>query len=64
MQPDGLHGLVLVSPRLIGDTLIATPAIRAYKRAHPHDTITVCCPDYGGPSQVLRYNPHVDALLA
>ena len=33
--------LVLVSPKQIGDTLLATPAIRARKRAHPDERITV-----------------------
>ena len=55
--------LVLVSPGQIGDTLLATPAIRAFKRAHPATRVTVCCA-FDGPFQVLRHNPHIDALSA
>jgi ADP-heptose:LPS heptosyltransferase len=56
--------LVLVSPKQIGDTLLATPAIRAHKRAHPSTRITVCCPDEGGAYQVLLHNPSIDSLRA
>lgn len=56
--------LVLASPDLIGDTLMATPAIRSWKRAHRDGRITVCCRDAGGAYQVLLHNPHVDALHA
>ena len=59
-----MDGLVLVAPTHIGDTLLATPAIRAWKRAHPATHLTVCCADEGGAWQVLRHNPHIDALLA
>jgi len=59
-----MSALVLVGPKQIGDTLLATPAIRAHKRAHPSTRITVCCPDDGGPYQVLLHNPNVDELLA
>jgi ADP-heptose:LPS heptosyltransferase len=59
-----MSALVLVAPPNIGDTLLATPAIRAYKRAHPGSPITVCCPDEGGAYQVLLHNPHIDALRA
>jgi len=55
---------VLVSPKQIGDTLLATPAIRAIRRVHPDDRITVCCPDDGGAYQVLLHNPNVDSLRA
>ena len=55
--------LVLVGPKQIGDTLLATPAIRAYKRAHPGTRLTVCCADEGGPYQVLLHNPYIDALV-
>lgn len=56
--------LVLVGPQQIGDTLLATPAIRAYRRAHPSTHITVVCPGEGGSYLALLHNPHVDALLA
>jgi ADP-heptose:LPS heptosyltransferase len=59
-----MDGLVLVTPQHIGDTLLATPAIRAYKRAHPQTRLTVCTADEGGPFQVLRHNRHIDALCA
>jgi ADP-heptose:LPS heptosyltransferase len=54
--------LILSSPHRIGDTLMATPAIRSWKRAHPSGRVTVCCRDEGGPYQVLLHNPHIDAL--
>ena len=55
--------LVVTSPLQIGDTLLATPAIRAWKRAHRGGRLTVCCPDCGSAYQVLLHNPYVDALV-
>lgn len=55
--------LVLESPAKIGDTLLATPAIRSWKRAHPDAWLTVCCPDHGAAAQVLLHNRNVDALV-
>lgn len=55
--------LVVTSPLQIGDTLLATPAIRAWKRAHRGGHLTVCCPDCGSAYQVLLHNPYVDALV-
>jgi ADP-heptose:LPS heptosyltransferase len=54
--------IVLDAPGRIGDALLATPAIRAFKRVHQSTRVTVCCAN-DGPFQVLRYNPHVDRLL-
>ncbi|HET9340291.1 MAG TPA: glycosyltransferase family 9 protein [Casimicrobiaceae bacterium] len=54
--------LVLAAPDQIGDTLLATPAIRSWKLAHPGGRLTVWCRDEGGPWQVLQHNPHVDTL--
>ena len=55
--------LVLESPAKIGDTLLATPAIRSWKRAHPDAWLTVCCPDHGAAAQVLLHNRYIDALV-
>jgi len=55
--------LVLECPAKIGDTLLATPAIRSWKRAHPDSHLTVCCPDRGAAAQVLAHNRHIDALV-
>ncbi|MEO8486957.1 MAG: hypothetical protein ABI585_11540 [Betaproteobacteria bacterium] len=54
--------LVLATPAQIGDTLLATPAIRSWKLAHPAGRVTVCSRDDGGPWQVLRHNRFIDAL--
>jgi ADP-heptose:LPS heptosyltransferase len=58
-----MDALVLESPAKIGDTLLATPAIRSWKRAHPDAWLTVCCPDHGAAVQVLLHNRHIDALV-
>lgn len=55
--------LVLASPAKIGDTLLATPAIRSWKRAHAGGRLTVVCPDDGPALQVLLHNRWVDALV-
>ena len=54
-----MDGLVLVTPKQIGDTLLATPAIRAFKRSHPATSVTVCTADEGGAYQVLRHNRNI-----
>jgi len=54
--------LVLVSPAKIGDTLIATPAIRAWRRAHSRGELTVCCPPASPAHDVLLGNPYIDSL--
>lgn len=58
-----MEQLVLESPAKIGDTLLATPAIRSWKRTHPGGWVTVCCPDHGAAAQILLHNRHVDALV-
>lgn len=55
--------LVLAAPARIGDTLLATPAIRSWKRAHPDGRLTVVCPDAGPALQVLLHNRFIDALV-
>lgn len=43
-----------------GDLLLLTPALRAFKRAHPHCKVTVCTmPRF---REVLAGNPNVDAF--
>lgn len=55
--------LVLASPAKIGDTLLATPAIRSWKRSHAGGRLTVVCPDTGAALQVLLHNAWIDALV-
>lgn len=71
---DGAHGggvqpgprqvrtilVVLLCP--LGDTLFATPALRALRRRFPEAEITVLC--WASNEPLLRYNPHVDHVVA
>lgn len=52
--------VVLLCP--LGDTLFATPALRALRRRFPRARITALCWTSNEP--LLRYNPHVDQVVA
>lgn len=52
---------LVVSTTALGDTLWATPAIRALRVSHPTSTITVLTSPVG--KQVLTANPYIDALF-
>lgn len=52
--------VVLLCP--LGDTLFATPALRALRRRFPGANITALCWTSNEP--LLRYNPHLDHVVA
>src|SRR5262245_11713716 len=52
---------LIVSTTALGDTLWATPAIRALRETYPHATIDLLTSPLG--HQVLKNNPHIDALF-
>ena len=63
--PDGTRAapdilVVLLCP--LGDTLFATPALRALRRHFPRAHITALCWTANEP--LLRHNPHLDEVVA
>ncbi len=52
---------LIVSTTGLGDTLWATPAIKALRKTHPHAYIAVLTSPIG--KEVLAHNPHVDELF-
>ncbi len=52
---------LIVSTTGLGDTLWATPAIRALRAAYPHSTIDLLTSPLG--EQVLKNNPHINTLF-
>ena len=54
--------ILLIRPDHAGDLLMATPAIRALRRAHPRARIEVLVSPWGAPA--LAGNPDVDAVRA
>ena len=61
IQPPRLRRIVVVLPNWVGDTLFATPLLRALRAAHPGAYLATL----GMPLSldVLAGNPHVDAML-
>ena len=60
-QPPRLRRIVVLLPNWVGDTLFATPLLRALRAAHPRAHLATL-----GMSlslDVLAGNPHVDAML-
>lgn len=55
-------GILLTKLRYIGDVLLTTPAIRLIRQAYPEAHITMVVNK--GTEDVLRYNPHLDRVLA
>ena len=53
--------ILLVRPRLIGDVVFTTPAIRAIRRHYPDARITYIVEEEAAP--VVRGNPHLDEVI-
>src|SRR6185312_7027429 len=47
----------------IGDTLMVTPALRAFRKAHPAAPFVVLSAS-GNCRDLLRHNPHVSGIVA
>lgn len=60
-SPGQKRKILIVSTTGFGDTLWATPALAALKKAHPEGTISVLTSPIG--KEVLQNNPHVDELF-
>lgn len=54
--------LLLVRPRLIGDVILTTPAVRALRRRFPTARVTYLVERLAAP--VVRGNPHLDDVVA
>jgi ADP-heptose:LPS heptosyltransferase len=52
--------IVVIKTRALGDTLLATPALRALRRGFPHATLTAVVSPAG--REVLENNPDVDEV--
>jgi len=59
-KPDSLT-ILLVRPRLIGDVILTTPAIRALRRRFPDATLLYLVESLAAP--VVAGNPHVSEVL-
>jgi lipopolysaccharide heptosyltransferase II len=55
-----LARILLIRPDHVGDLLLATPAIRALRRAHPEAVIDVLASPWGAPA--LAGNPDIDQV--
>jgi len=53
--------ILLVRPRLIGDVVLTTPAIRAIRRRYPDARLCYLVEQLAAP--VIAANPHVDELI-
>jgi predicted lipopolysaccharide heptosyltransferase III len=58
---DGSMKILLIRPRLIGDVVFTTPAIRALRRRFPDAWISYLVEPEAAP--VLRNNPHLNEVL-
>src|SRR5678816_1493551 len=59
-KPDSLT-ILLVRPRLIGDVILTTPAIRALRRRYPDATLLYLVEALAAP--VVAQNPHLSEVL-
>lgn len=53
--------ILLIRPRLIGDVVFTTPAVRALRRRFPEASITYLVEPEAAP--VLQHNPHLNHVL-
>jgi ADP-heptose:LPS heptosyltransferase len=54
--------ILLVRPRLIGDVVLTTPAVRALRRRFPEAELLYLVESLAAP--VIRANPHVNEVIA
>jgi lipopolysaccharide heptosyltransferase II len=55
------RNILIVKTHAIGDVLMATPAFRALRLAHPEARITLLVGKWSYP--VVRHNPHIDEFV-
>src|SRR5512145_1189913 len=53
--------ILLIRPRLIGDVVFTTPAVRALRRRFPEASMTYLVEPEAAP--VLQHNPHLNHVL-
>ena len=61
-MPKAVERILVVLLCPLGDTLFATPALRALRRRFPGAEIAVLC--WSANEPLLRHNPHVDVVYA
>ena len=59
--PDASLTILLVRPRLIGDVLLTTPAVRALRRRYPDARLIYLVEELAAP--VVLNNPHVTETI-
>lgn len=55
--------LLIIYPHGLGDIIMATPALRKYRREHPQDYIVLAMQARFESSEILKHCPYVDELL-
>ena len=62
IEPEGVRGILIMLFRQIGDVLLATPTIRAFKEAFPAASVSVAVFRESAP--ILEGNPFIDRIIA
>ena len=57
----GRPRILIVRAGAIGDTLMATPLVRAVRQTYPECRLVFLCS--AAAHDVLRYNPHIDQII-
>jgi len=55
--------LLIIYPHGLGDIIMATPALRKYRREHPDDYVVLAMQARFESSEILKNCPYVDELL-
>lgn len=62
VRPPGRPRILIVRAGAIGDTLMATPLVRAVRKTFPECHLVFVCSAMA--LDVIRYNPHIDQTIA